>query len=633
MSLTENQKEILRQKEEVKKRINTQVDPDNYEFFPAKKQVDYYDNDVEQRVAIYVRVSTGDVKQTTSYELQKKYYEEFVVRHPCWKLVRIYADEGISGTSRKNRKDFNQMIDDCKTGKIDMIITKSVSRFARNILDCIGMVQNLSQLDPPVGVFFETECIFSLNDDSSMALSFQATMAQEESHSKSRSMEASLRMRLDHGIPLTPDRLGLRKNKESGRLAIYEDEASTVKLAFYMYLYGYSTQEIADKFIELGLKTRPGNIKWTSSSITQILRSERYCGDVRTRKTFTPSYLDHKTKKNRGERPQSHYRDWHEAIISRDDFLAVQRLLDNAKYGNKSILPQPQVITEGLLKGFVVINPTWGGFSEQDYYTVSNRAYMSENGTPMPPTEEDSHEIAITIEAGDFDMRGFQVTRGEFLESYRAPSMIFNDRTLKFSTECVRKFPNTKYVELLFHPRDKKFAVRPTSKDNRNAIVWSKITDNVFVPRDIAFSAPISTLYAILGWSPNMKYRMFGELYQTDTEQAYLFDAAYASAYVKSYMIPSGDETGEITPLFVSGKHVQVMPQEWADSFGEQYYDHLQDKLGNEAAQTDDLWKIQTEGHSVEIGTPLHVTSNDELERYIFEQFNSKKEEVHHDDE
>lgn len=173
-----------------------------------KKQADYYDNDVNQRVAIYVRVSTDDVRQTTSYELQKKYYEEFVTRHPNWTLVNIYADEGISGTSLKHRGEFNRMIADCKAGKIDMIVTKSVSRFARNVEDFIGTVRSLAERRPPVGVFFESEAIFSLNDDSQMALTFQATMAEEESHTRSRSMETSLRMRLDHGVPLTPKLFG-----------------------------------------------------------------------------------------------------------------------------------------------------------------------------------------------------------------------------------------------------------------------------------------------------------------------------------------------------------------------------------------------------------------------------------------
>lgn len=339
------------QKDRQRQRMQGRVDPENYEYYPAKDPIDFYNDEIHQRVGVYARVSTDDVKQTTSYELQKKYYEDFVVRHPNWTLVKIYADEGLSGTTTKKRDEFNQMIEDCKAGKLDIIITKSVSRFARDIMICIGKVRELAGLKNPVGVFFESECIFSLNDQSQMALSFLATIAEEESRIRSRSMETSLRMRLDNGIPLTPKLLGYTHDSE-GNLIINHQEAPTVKLAFFMYLYGYSTQQIADTFIALGRKSYLGNIKWTSSSIVQILRNERHCGEVLTRKTWTPDFHTHLSKKNRGDRPQSRYLRHHEAIVSRDDFIAVQRLLDNAKYRGKSVLPELRVIDSGLLKGY-----------------------------------------------------------------------------------------------------------------------------------------------------------------------------------------------------------------------------------------------------------------------------------------
>lgn len=313
------------EKERVRRRMKVKVDPTKYEYIPAKQTLDYYDNEAHLRVVIYVRVSTDNVKQTTSFELQKKYYEDFVTRHPNWVLVAIYQDEGISGTSLRKRDGFNRMIADAKAGLFDIIITKSVSRFARNVIITIGMVRELAELRPPVGVFFESECIFSLNDDSQMALSFQATMAEEESHTRSRSMETSLRMRLDNGIPLTPKLLGFSHNAD-GELVVNPEEAPTAKLAFFMYLYGYSTKQIAETFEALGRRTYLGNVKWTSNAIIQILRNERYCGDVLTRKTFTPDYHTHLARKNRGERPQSRYFDHHDSIVSRDDFIAVHML-------------------------------------------------------------------------------------------------------------------------------------------------------------------------------------------------------------------------------------------------------------------------------------------------------------------
>lgn len=287
------------EKEKIRKRIRTVVDQDNYEYYPGEKQTDFYDDETPQRVAVYVHVSTDDIRQTTFYELQKKYYEDFVVRHPNWTLVKIYADEGISGTLLAHRDEFQQMIRDCKAGRIDLIVIKSVSRFVRNVVLCVGIARDLAELKPPVDVFFESECIFLLNDDSKMAFTFQAAMAEEESRIRSRSMESSPRMRLDNGIPLTPKLLGYRHDGD-GNLVVNSNEAPTVKLAFYMCLYGYSTQQIADAFTALGRKSYLGNVKWTSSGILQILRNERHCGDVLTRKTYTPNYLTHLAKKNRG---------------------------------------------------------------------------------------------------------------------------------------------------------------------------------------------------------------------------------------------------------------------------------------------------------------------------------------------
>ena len=211
------------EREKVHKRYSNRREPDV--IYPAKKQVDFYDADIHQRVAVYVRVSTDNLGQETSYELQKNYYEEFVLKHPNWKLVKIYADKGISGTSTKHRVELNQMLTDSRAGKIDLIITKSVSRLARNTVDCITMVRNLAELRNPVGVFFESECIFSLNEDTNMPLSFLASIAENESRIRSRSMEVSLAQRLNGGLPLTPKLLGYREHQKSLQINIFDGYA------------------------------------------------------------------------------------------------------------------------------------------------------------------------------------------------------------------------------------------------------------------------------------------------------------------------------------------------------------------------------------------------------------------------
>ena len=326
---------IQEQKSKIRERYRG-LDPDTVECLPARPPENIYDEDRELRVAVYARVSTDDPRQTSSYELQKNHYTDFVNHHPNWKLVEIYADEGISGTSLNHRESFLRMIEDCYRGKIDMIITKSVSRFARNIMDCIGYVRQLKELKPPIGIRFEAEGIFTLDANSEMTLSFMAAMAQEESHNKSEIMNASIEMRFKRGIFLKPPLLGYDVN-EDGELIINEEEAKTVRLIFFMYLYGYTCQQIADQLTALKRPTKKGNLIWNPGSILQILQNERHCGDIIARKTWTPNYLNHKSKKNKQDRNQYRRYGDHEAIISKDDFVAVQHLILNAKYGAKGL--------------------------------------------------------------------------------------------------------------------------------------------------------------------------------------------------------------------------------------------------------------------------------------------------------
>jgi len=618
---------LAEQKAHVRKRIYAEVDPDNYEFIPAKKQIDYYDNDIEQRIAVYVRVSTDNIQQTSSYELQKKYYEDFVSHHPNWTLVRIYADEGISGTSMAHRDEFNNMISDCRAGKIDMIITKSVSRFARNVVDCISMVRVLAEFNQPVGVFFESECIFSLKDDSQMALSFLATMAQEESHIRSRSMETSLRMRLDGGIPLTPKLLGYSHDLD-GNLVVNPEEEPTVKLIFYMYLYGYSTADIATALTELGKKTYLGNVNWTSGSIVQVLRNERHCGDVVTRKTFTPNYLTHRSRKNRGDRPQSIYRNHHDAIITRDDFIAVQRLLDNAKYGNKSVIPELRVIDNGLLKGFVTINPRWAGFKLIDYYQAAASINPDTDNTEAEHDdfEEQEPEIHIRVEAGDFDMRGFEITRSEFFDTVQRPYATFQDKKIKFSTACVRKLGKNNRVEFLVNPIDLRFAVRTAAKDSRHVIVCSRVSNGIYFPKEISGAAYLETLFSLFKWNTDFKYRVSGSLFQKGDEAVYIFNTNEAEAFIKPNMLigESTPESGNdaVKPLSVSGTRVRAIPEKWTNSFGNQYYLH-QHIFPTIESQGKSDWKIRMEGQLFETGEKIRITGFDELKRFISQELSS----------
>lgn len=281
------QESIQQQKDKIRRRYQGTVS-EKVRIIPVTAaQPDFDDDSTPKRVAVYARVSTGDPRQTSSYELQKNYYESQVQKHPNWTLVSIYADEGLSGTSIQKRKEFNRMIQDCKAGKIDLILTKSISRFARNYVDCGQIVRELMDLNPPVGVRFESENLFTLKMQGEMQLMMFSGIAQEESRIKSNAMNASIEMRFGSGIYLTPPLLGYDRDEE-GNLVINEKEAKIVRLIFFLYLYGYTCQQIADTLTQLGCRTKKGNTVWSAGSVLQVLRNERHCGAVQARKTFTP---------------------------------------------------------------------------------------------------------------------------------------------------------------------------------------------------------------------------------------------------------------------------------------------------------------------------------------------------------
>lgn len=534
------------------------------DYTPGKKKADFYD-DIPRRVAVYVRVSTDNIQQTSSYELQKNYYEKLVNDHENWTLAGIYADEGISGTSLQHRESFLRMIEDCRAGKIDLIITKSVSRFARNIVDCIRTIDELKNLKEPVGVFFETEHIFSLKDDSEMSLSFTATMAQEESHIKSNIMNASLEMRFSRGICLTPVLLGY-DHDEYGKLVINEDEANTVRLIFFLYLCGHSCQEIADKLTRLSRTTKKGNAVWNSGSINEILRNERYCGEILTRKTYTPSYKDHKTKKNNGERSQYRWKGEHQAIISKDDFIAVQHLMNNAKYGNKGILPELKIINDGTLKGFISINPRWAGFKAEEYISLAEQVCGEES------YDTDEQNIKVSVNSGDFDFRGFEIARSQFFSTSTRVSVTFSVENLKFSMACVKKLNKCEHIELLLHPLKKLLVVRSADSKERNSMKWVRHSEKgTLQSRSLSGTAFLSTLFDIFEWKKEHKYRVSGTRIQKD-DVILVFDMSDAEMYVGRDTLNIESMEDSVETISSTSKSVIAYPDKWAHNFGTEYY-------------------------------------------------------------
>ena len=623
MKETEKLGNAQSQKEKIRERYKG-IDTDQLDVIPALPQDSFYEDKREKRVAVYARVSTDDPRQTSSYELQKNHYQDVVTRHPGWRLIEIYADEGISGTSLQHRDAFIRMINDCHAGKIDLIVTKSVSRFARNVLDCIGYVRQLAALDPPIGIFFETENIYTLNSNSEMSLSFISTLAQEESHTKSEIMNASIEMRFRRAIFLTPPLLGFDLD-EDGNLVINEEEAKTVRLIFFMYLYGYTRQEIAEMLTSLGRKTKLNNTVWSAGSVLQQLQNERHCGDVLARKTWTPSYLDHKSKKNKQDRNQYRQKNHHEAIISRDDFIAVQRLISNAKYGNRGFLPDLHVFTSGALRGFVSVNPRWAGFKAADYKRASESVY---DPAIVLPTEQ-----TFEVNSGDFDLRGFEVARAQFFSSANRVYVTFSNNGIRFSTECVRKL-DSHFVEMLIHPGNGIIAFKPATKDNRNSMEWSRQLNGAKVPKPVSGAAFLPNLYDLFGWDSNCKYRIMGFKKHNNDNTLVLFSLADAEILIPNSTIEGDDEE----PISLFEEDVKPLgtktstfgyPEEWVYSFGNNFYRQAQ---ANElAAFNESDWSVEEEKTSYNPDPPLQVTAQEEIEENIKSMIDGMRQEANNE--
>ena len=301
----------------------------NVMVIPAKRQVG---NNVKRgqkpklRVAAYCRVSTDSDEQATSYEAQIEHYTEYISKNPDWVLAGIFADEGITGTNTKKRTEFNRMIDECMDGNIDMIITKSISRFARNTLDCLKYIRQLKEKNIPV--FFEKESINTMDSKGEVLLTIMASLAQQESQSLSRNIKLGLQYRYQQGhVQVNHNRfLGYTKDAD-GHLIIDPDQAEIVRRIYREYLEGFSMDKIAAGLERDGVLTGAGKAKWHTSTINKILRNEKYMGDALLQKTYTTDFLTKKRIKNNGTVPQYYVESDHEAIIPKDIFLLVQEEL------------------------------------------------------------------------------------------------------------------------------------------------------------------------------------------------------------------------------------------------------------------------------------------------------------------
>lgn len=283
-----------------------------------------------KRVAAYARVSTENEEQLSSYEAQVDHYTRYIKANAEWEFVEVYADEGISATSTKKRDGFNRMITDALEGKIDLIITKSVSRFARNTVDTLTTVRKLK--DKGVEVYFEKENIYTLDSKGELLITIMSSLAQEESRSISENVTWGQRKRFADGKVSLPYKqfLGYEKG-EDGLPKIVESEAKTVRLIYKLFLEGKSTSWIAKYLTEHNISSPAGKDKWQETTVRSILKNEKYKGDAILQKSFTVDFLTKKKKINEGEIPQYYVENSHPAIITSEVFDLVKQEIKKRK--------------------------------------------------------------------------------------------------------------------------------------------------------------------------------------------------------------------------------------------------------------------------------------------------------------
>lgn len=296
----------------------------------------------KRRVAGYARVSTDSDEQFTSYEAQVDYYTRFIQSKPEWEFVKVYTDEGISGTNTKRREGFKEMIADALAGKIDLIVTKSVSRFARNTVDSLVTIRKLKENG--VECYFEKEAIYTFDGKGELLITIMSSLAQEESRSISENITWGQRKSFSDGKVHLPYKrfLGYKKGAD-GRPAVVEEEAAVVRLIYRLFLEGKTQAAICSYLESHGIPSPSGNPKWSKTTVTSILTNEKYKGDALLQKSFTVDFLEKKMKPNEGEVPQYYVEKSHPHIIEPDEWDHVQAEFARRKalgntYSGKSTL-------------------------------------------------------------------------------------------------------------------------------------------------------------------------------------------------------------------------------------------------------------------------------------------------------
>ena len=332
-------------------------------FIPPKPEV-VRASKRQLRVAAYCRVSTDDEEQLTSYEAQKNYYTDKIMTNKEWTMAGIFADEGITGTSARKRPEFLRMIRQCKQGKIDIVLTKSISRFARNTVDCLNYVRALKELG--IAVIFEKENMNTLEIDSEILITMLGAFAQSESESISANVRWGKRQAMKEGKAIINYKhlYGYRKGAD-GRPEIIPEQAGVVRKIYDLFLSGTPIRGILEYLNANNIPNISGGSQWAKNAVNSILTNEKYCGDVLLQKTYIDDCINKKVKKNTGQLPMYLVQNHHEGIISRETFDAAQAELARRSAGKS---PSKK-------------NAPTGRSRYSSKYALSDRLYCGECGT------------------------------------------------------------------------------------------------------------------------------------------------------------------------------------------------------------------------------------------------------------
>jgi len=496
------------------------------------------------RVAGYVRVSTDRKEQETSYDIQKSHYVSLIKTHRDWIFFDVYADTE-SGTSLKKRAGFKQMIADAKAGKFDMIITKSVSRYARNLVDGIQTARDLLKSNPPVGILFEEEGLNTFHPDSEFLLSVMLLIAQSESEKRSKAVRKAFIWRCDAHNYLTPvDSLLGYKKDESKKMVIDPEGAKTVRAIFAMYLHGLTATHIAYLLTASGKRTGKDRGIWSTSSVVGIIKNERHCGDVIAQKTVTTDTLQHKSVKNVGQEVLHYYDNHHEGIVTRGEYIR-SLLLTRASTASAYYNPQYEirVIREGLLAGFIPLNFAFGGYDAEHYLGA-----CVTSGTKIG-------NYALDI----INIPACRVVRPQEISHRLTAQLVISYKSLVFNSDCLTRLPRVKYVEVLLHPSERLIAVRPTDANNRDGIPWNG--------NSVSSAALCPIIYALMGWNTNWKYKIMANCFVRRQERLLVFNLSEPEFQFVETIAENEEIKRRIIRL--------LQPGDWSDQIGSDYISQM----------------------------------------------------------